>query len=127
LFQQLFLNAGHYRLVGRVRTDSLTTKAGLRWRIRCLLPEIQQLGQSDRFLGSSDWTEFSFDFDVPDNCIHQEIRLVSAEKRRQAMKIDGNILFDAMRIVRTKGLDATGKAEALLRDREPAPKKGPRL
>ena len=113
LYQPLFLDAGTYRLSGQARGDSLATKGGLKWQVTCLLPEKQRLGESMRFLGSSDWTQFEFDFEVPESCTSQELRLVSAGNRAFELKIQGDLWFDDMRIMRTAGLSPAARADAL--------------
>ncbi|MGB5832579.1 MAG: hypothetical protein WBG92_11395 [Thiohalocapsa sp.] len=100
LSQPLFLNSGIYRLSGKARADSLLTKGGLQWQVNCLLPESHRLGESKRFLGSSEWADFEFDFEVPASCESQELRLVSSGTRSFELKIDGNLWFDDMRIGR---------------------------
>ena len=94
--QPLFLDPGAYRVTGMVRTDSLDSQGGLKWVVRCLLPKPAALGESERFLGSSQWREFSFELQVPDACIAQEIRLFSAGRRDFEFKITGGIWFDAL-------------------------------
>lgn len=94
--QPLFLDPGPYRVEGMVRTDSLDSQGGLNWIVRCLGPDTSVLGKSERFLGSSEWRNFSFAVQVPDNCAVQEIRLVSAGKRDFEHKITGGIWFDQM-------------------------------
>jgi len=94
--QPLFLDPGSYRVEGRVRTDSLDSKGGLKWIVRCLLPEASIFGESERFLGSGKWRDFSFELQVPDACTAQEIRLVSAGARDFEHKITGGIWFDRM-------------------------------
>lgn len=98
LSQALFLDPGPYRLAGRVRTDSLETPGGLKWLLRCLLPERKDLGESERFLGSNEWRDFRFEFEVPDSCVLQEIRLVSAGRRAFEYKITGDAWFDRLSI-----------------------------
>ena len=96
--QTLFLDPGPYRLVGRVRTDSLETHGGLKWLVRCLLSKKEDLGESERFLGSNEWREFEFEFEVPASCVLQEIRLVSAGQRAFEHKITGDAWFDRLSI-----------------------------
>lgn len=67
-YQPLFLNAGTYRLSGRVRIESLDTEKGLKWVVRCLLPKTEDLGESERFLGANKRRIFGFEFRVPDTC-----------------------------------------------------------
>lgn len=108
LHQALFLDAGNYRLSGRVHTDSLATEGGLKWIIRCLLPETRTLGESERFLGANEWRSFGFEFQVSDACTLQEIRLVSVGKNPREYRITGDAWFD--RLVIGKKLASPGKA-----------------
>ena len=101
LFQPLVLDAGTYRLTGETRSGAdFMTKGGLKWQVSCLLPTQRQLGESDRLLGSDEWTQFSFDFEVPLSCTYQELRLVSAGTRAFELKISGDIWFDNLSITR---------------------------
>jgi hypothetical protein len=100
VYQPLFLDPGIYRLAGRVRTDNLESQGGLKWILRCLVPEANDLGESERFLGSNDWREFGFEFEVPESCRLQEIRLESAGRRPFEHKIDGGAWFDRLAIRR---------------------------
>lgn len=100
VYQPLFLDLGSYRLSGRVRTDSLETQGGLKWILRCLAPEATNLGESERFLGSNEWRDFGFEFQVPESCGLQEIRLESAGRRAFEHKISGGAWFDRMAIRR---------------------------
>ena len=68
--------------------------------LRCLLPDTQDLGESERFLGSNEWRDFGFEFEVPEACRMQEIRLESAGKRPVEHKIDGGAWFDRLAIRR---------------------------
>ena len=96
--QPLFLDPGSYRLTGRVRTESLETQGGLKWTLRCLQPEVKDLGESERFLGSNQWRDFGFDFQVPESCRLQEIQLVSAGKRDFEHTMTGGAWFDRLAI-----------------------------
>lgn len=120
LWQPLFLDAGTYRLSGRARSDNLKTQGGLRWEVRCLQPSGDLLGESSRFVGSNDWLRLSFDFEVPEDCVYQQLRLVSAGRQSFELGIDGILWLDDMQIARTTALDAAARADALLRT-TPAP------
>jgi hypothetical protein len=96
VYQPLFLDPGDYRVEGRVRTDSLTSQGGLKWVVRCLLSNPSDLGESERFLGSSEWHELAFTLRVPEECMAQEIRLVSAGRREHEYKMTGGVWFDGM-------------------------------
>ena len=99
-YQPLFLDPGVYRFTGRVRTESLETQGGLKWVLRCLMPESAILGESERFLGSNEWRDFGFEFEVSEVCRMQEIRLESAGKRPFEHKMDGGAWFDRLAIRR---------------------------
>lgn len=96
--QPLFLDPAIYRLSGKVRTDGLETAGGIRWTIACTRPETLTLGSSDRFLGSSEWHEFAFEFEVSETCESQEIRLVTTGQRPSDYKISGGAWFDTLAI-----------------------------
>jgi hypothetical protein len=115
--QPLFLNPGAYRLSGRVRIDSLASKGGVRWTVRCLRPEPGPLGEGSRFLGSSGWTDFELYFEVPRSCLYQQLTLVSGGTRSFERKLDGVIWFDDMRIGRAAAPDAAGRVDAGIRER----------
>lgn len=104
--QLLFLDPGPYRLSGKVSTDSLESRGGIQWRVRCLLPEPLELGASERFLGANEWRDFGFEFEVPTSCVLQEVRLVSAGKRNFEHKITGGAWFDRLFIRKIPELTA---------------------
>ena len=119
LQQPLFLEPGTYRLSGRVQSEGLHSRGGLRWQVRCRLPEVELLGESVRWLGATDgWSEFAFGFEVPEDCRAQQLRLVSAGQRRFELKVDGALWFDGLQIRRTAALDAAARADALMRGRD---------
>jgi hypothetical protein len=103
--------------MGRVRVDSLNSKGGVRWAVRCVAPAADVLGAGPRFLGSGDWDAFQFDFEVPESCSYQQLVLVSAGTRPFERKLDGVVWFDDLRIRRIAEIDATARADAELRER----------
>jgi hypothetical protein len=119
LQQPLFLQPGTYRLSGRVRPKGLESVGGLQWRLSCRSPETELLGESPRFLGSGEWRDFAFDFEVPPDCQYQLLVLASAGRRAFELEMNGVIWLDDMKITRTLGLDAASRADALLRDGAP--------
>jgi tetratricopeptide (TPR) repeat protein len=137
VYQPLFLDPGVYRFSGRVRTDSLETQGGLKWTLRCLLPEPMDLGETERFLGSNEWRDFGLEFPIPAGCVLQEIRLVSAGERPFEHQISGGAWFDRMAIrrlptrppsalpgpARVEGPHETGAASPAA----PAPARKPRV
>ncbi len=117
LYQPVFLDPGIYQLTGAVRIDGLESKGGLRWSLACTQPENRVLGESERFLGSSDWHAFSVDFEVPEDCALQEVRLISAGQRSFEQAINGEIWFEDISIHRIAALGAAALAEAQMRAR----------
>ncbi|MDG4594399.1 MAG: hypothetical protein P9F75_01680 [Candidatus Contendobacter sp.] len=118
LGQPLFLDPGLYRLSGWVRLDSLASKGGLRWQVRCLLPEEKMLANGPRFLGSASWSIFDLRFEVPAACRYQQLSLVSASDRAFEQKLNGTVWFDDLKITRVSELDAASRADALTREGE---------
>lgn len=118
LRQMLYLDSGTYRLSGKVKLESLASKVGLRWTLRCLHPNQAVLGESERFLGSGKWRSFTMDFEVPEDCQLQDIRLESAGRQGLGMRVSGEIWFDDLAIRRTTGLTAAARADGLARERE---------
>lgn len=100
VYQALFLDPGSYRFSGRVKTEGLETQGGLKWVVRCLLPEVKELAESERFLGSNEWRDFGFTLQVPESCPLQELRLESAGRRPFEHKISGGAWFDRLAIRR---------------------------
>ena len=110
--QLLFLDPGRYRLSGRVATDSLDSAGGIQWRVQCLQPERKELSASERFLGANEWRDFSFELEVPESCILQELRLVSAGKNKFEQRITGGAWFDRMMIRKLADGKRPDKAQA---------------
>jgi len=98
--QPLFLDPGVYLISGRVRADSLQSNGGLKWAVRCQLPSAGTLAESERFLGSSEWRDFSFEVAIPESCVAQELRLLSAGQREFEHRMVGSIWFDAISLRR---------------------------
>jgi tetratricopeptide (TPR) repeat protein len=105
VFQRLFLDPGTYRVSGKVRSDSLETKDGIKWVVRCGYPGVEPLGESERFLGSGEWRDFTFEFQVQEECAAQEIRLDSGRSSATPTerKITGGVWFDGMSIRKLSG------------------------
>ena len=128
VYQTLFLDPGVYHLTGRVRTDSLDTQGGLKWTLRCLSSEERDLAESERFLGANEWRDFAVEFQIPESCVLQEIRLVSAGKQSFEHKISGGAWFDRMAIRRLPGPEpaaAPGGVDAVEVQTSPKPKSVP--
>ncbi|MCB1864365.1 MAG: hypothetical protein KDG50_02980 [Chromatiales bacterium] len=104
VWQRLLLPAGHYRISGRVRLDSLEAFRGLAWELRCALGSDRLLGSSERFLGTHDWKWFQFEITVPPHdCAAQKIvmRAVGDDVTQAAVR--GEAWFDDMNIAPDAG------------------------
>jgi hypothetical protein len=100
LYQPLFLDPGVYRLTGRMHPDGLDSKGGLRWQVRCILPQEKVLAESQRFLGTGAWSEFNLKFEVMPGCTFQQLTLVSGGDRAFERKLNGSLWFDDLKIAR---------------------------
>lgn len=97
LVQDLYLQPGAYRVYGRVRPDGLKGTGGLQWALRCGA-NLPPLATSERFIGSGQWRDFSFSFELPQGCQAPQILLQSAGERPSDHDLTGAIWFDALRI-----------------------------
>ena len=107
IYQPLFLDPGVYRASGMVRTDGLDSLGGLKWSVRCTASKPSTLGESERFLGSSEWKRFTFEVQVPGDCPSQELRLMPAGSRDFEHKITGEIWFDKLAMYKIPKQSAT--------------------
>ncbi len=104
--QPLYLDTGHFQLRGKVLVDKLKTLGGLQWSLLCTGKETDSrkalLGESQRFLGSTEWQDFSFDFSVPESCSGQQLLLKATGRDAIDWEMNGDIWFDAISIRRRK-------------------------
>lgn len=100
LYQQMFLSKGLYQFQARVRVDSLRTKGGLRWVIRCAADQELILGQSERLVGASDWDSMHFTFEVPARrtCASQILRFESVGESVFDHRLEGEVWFDQVQV-----------------------------
>jgi hypothetical protein len=106
--QHLMLFPGRYRFEGRGRVDGLQTWLGLQWGLYCVPvngSRVVQLTHSGRFVGSSGWEPFGSDFNVPDSCPVQLLRLELVNPRGAAemddhvtVRLRGSIWFSDLRV-----------------------------
>jgi len=109
LSQDLFLDPGSYRLSGRARPDGLKSSGGLQWRVLCEASgESMVLAEGERFLGTSQWEDFTLDFAVPPGCERPILRLVGAIRTPLDQRLDGSIWFDALSIRRVEPTPSQG-------------------
>jgi hypothetical protein len=97
LTQDLYLSPGGYRFLGKVRPDGLKGTGGLQWAVRCG-PAAAPLAISERFLGSGQWRDFTFTFELPEGCDAPQVLLQSVGDRPSDHELSGAIWFDALRI-----------------------------
>lgn len=99
--QDLFLDPGQYRLVGRARPDGLKSSGGIKWQVQCdLAGGSTLLAETTPFLGTDQWNEFVLDFAVPDGCERPVLRLIGAIRTAGDQRLEGSIWFDGFRIQR---------------------------
>lgn len=104
--QPLYLDPGQFQLRGKVLVDKLKTLGGLQWSVLCTGKETDPrkalLGESERFLGSTEWHDFSLDFLVPETCSGQQLLLKAVGRDAIDWEMNGDIWFDAISIRRRK-------------------------
>lgn len=107
--QDLFLDPGSYRLSGRARPDGLKSTGGLQWRVLCeTLGQPTILAESDRFLGASQWEDFTLDFTIPPDCERPILRLSGTGRTPLDQRLDGSIWYDALSIRRIEAAPPQG-------------------
>jgi hypothetical protein len=101
VYQPLYLEPGGYQLRGRVRTDGLPPRQGLRWAVRCNQSGAEPLAATLPFGGKDDWQVFTLDFEVPPSeCRVQLLRLEQEEQVGEPWNGQGGIWFDDLMIRR---------------------------
>jgi len=101
--QRLLLEPNKYTLSFRYRADALKAEKGLSWRIRCINEAKQLLTESKSILGSSAWSASSINFEVPQGCRAQELRLEATSRFWHQQKFSGGVWFDNVQISRRQG------------------------
>jgi len=99
--QIIRLQPGQYHIQGSAM-GSIDGARGMRWRVRCLSAQRQQIGESPMLLGRiTQWTEFSFEVNVPSAaCAAQELRLVLDARTPSEQLASGSMSFDDLSISR---------------------------
>jgi hypothetical protein len=94
--QYLFLAPGAYEMSGIARPESVRAGHGAQWTVRCVVggkPD-SLLGQSQRFLGTSDWDRFTFTLDVPADCAGEVLQLEAVAGDSGPVFLAGTLWFD---------------------------------
>ncbi len=104
LHQHLFLAPGEYEFRASMRPDRLNGRGGLQWRVKCADSPGSRLGESGRFMGTSEWSRADIRFTVPadGSCSGQILRLVSTGRTSYDHKLEGEIWLDQVAIRRVK-------------------------
>ena len=98
--QVMMLAPGSYRFKGRY-IGSVLGRRGLLWRITCLAPSRNHIGETPMINGiARDWKDFDLVFEVPQNCRSQNISLVFDARSASERFVSGTIWFDDLNIVR---------------------------
>ncbi|MCC7279036.1 MAG: hypothetical protein IT487_12080 [Chromatiaceae bacterium] len=125
LSQPLLLSPGAYEVAGTYRGVELMTDEGFRWVARCRVPDHTLLGESERIFSAETWTSFRFQIEVPESCVYQELRLVSAAGPTAETTTDGELWFDELSLQRIDGLSPQARARIeAARWEEQGPKPG---
>jgi tetratricopeptide (TPR) repeat protein len=104
LYQPLFLAPGNYAFHALARPDQLQGRGGPVWTVRCVAGDKPLLGNSERYLGSSEWRRSDFRFSVPEEgCSGQLLRLESTGTTSYDHRLEGEIWFDQVAIRRIRG------------------------
>ncbi len=98
--QVLILDPGSYQLSGKVRMSELEGARGVQWQLACVSGNQGVVtGSSAVFLGSGDWSDFSFPFAIPTTaCDYQVLQLVVPARIQSELELRGTIWFDDLKI-----------------------------
>lgn len=98
--QLMVLTPGRYLLEGHQRAEELVTPRGLAWSVSCAGAGVP-LASSEPLKGNGAWTEFAFEFDVPEQgCDGQWLELGLAARAEVEQMVQGRAWFDDLRVVR---------------------------
>jgi hypothetical protein len=96
--QFMLLPPGNYTFTGGVKTEQLLTTRGLWWRIYCA--NGPTLANTELVSGTTPWTEFKVDFQVPGaGCEAQELRLELPARIGPEQQIEGRARYRNLRII----------------------------
>lgn len=104
LYQYLMLPPGKFLLQGRVRPDNLQAPQGMQWALYCLGAN-QPIAATERFRGSEPWTRFRTEFEIPQGCPVQLLRLELAGNIRLDFDAKGTIWFDNLSIEQVREVE----------------------
>lgn len=99
LEQPLLLMPGSYRLTARMRAERLHSDRGLEWDVSCA-DKGKVVAGIERVEGSFGWKQVAMDFEVPDGCNGQWLRLRNPAPRGSAQTVSGELWIDDVEIRR---------------------------
>jgi hypothetical protein len=95
LSQRVWLPSGRYRLQAMIRTEGITTREGVAVEVR----GDGVAATSKACVGTTDWTQVSREFDVPDDAGLLQVRVVRNKSFRFDNLIAGTAWLDDVEIV----------------------------
>ena len=96
----MLLTPDRYRLSGLVKAEGIENERGLWWRIVCA-ESGSVLAESGRVTGTTPWTAFQVEFDVPaTGCTAQWLRLELAARVALETIVGGTIWYDDLAVTR---------------------------
>lgn len=97
LHQPLLLDAGHYRLHGRVRLDNLAAGRGLYWTVTCSgAMNDKPLAASEHFIGTDHWKDFAFELMIPAGKCEAQLLNLEVDLGAEAGIFSGSAWFDEL-------------------------------
>ncbi|MDX2156958.1 MAG: hypothetical protein SFW09_10670 [Hyphomicrobiaceae bacterium] len=102
--QLVMLAPGAYVLRGRHKGE-IVGKRGLRWRVTCVAPKRNIIGETPMHLGPAPlWRGFEIEFTVPpDGCEAQQIQLILDARSTSEQLVRGTMWYDDLVIARAVG------------------------
>lgn len=95
--QFMLLPPGEYTFTGGLKTEQLLTTRGLWWRIYCA--NGSALANTELVSGTTPWTEFKVDFQVPGTgCEAQRLQLELPARNGPEQRIEGQAWYRNLRI-----------------------------
>lgn len=98
----VMLAPGTYEMKGKYK-GKIDGPRGLKWRIVCVEPTADNLGESPMIMGMApEWMALSFTFVVPPNkgCRAQYVRLDLDARMASEQLVSGSLMFDDLQILR---------------------------
>lgn len=108
LSQVFHLPPGNYRMSAIKRTEQLTGRGRLKWRLYCMTPDQVLSAESRPILPSIDWEPVKFTFKIPEReaCRSQLLRLETADANEILNhRLKGIVWIDDIKITASQKVD----------------------